>query len=42
AMKRTATQEEVGKAAVFLCSDAASAITGQVIYVDCGYSMMAN
>ena len=42
AMKRTASQEEVGKAAVFLCSDAASAITGQVIYVDCGYSMMAN
>ena len=42
AMKRTATQEEVGKTAVFLCSDAASAITGQVIYVDCGYSMMAN
>ncbi|MEC8393649.1 MAG: SDR family oxidoreductase, partial [SAR324 cluster bacterium] len=26
----------------FLCSDASSAITGQVIYVDCGYSIMAN
>ena len=42
AMKRTATQEEVGKTAVFLCSEAASAITGQVIFVDCGYSIMAN
>ena len=42
AMKRTATQEEVGNSAVFLCSDASSAITGQVIYVDCGYSIMAN
>ena len=42
AMKRTATQEEVGKTAVFLCSDASSGITGQVIYVDCGYSIMAN
>ena len=42
AMKRTATQEEVGKTAAFLCSDGASAITGQVIYVDCGYSIMAN
>ena len=42
AMKRTATQEEVGKTAAFLCSDASSAITGQVIYVDCGYSIMAN
>ena len=42
AMKRTATQEEVGKTAVFLCSEASSGITGQVIYVDCGYSIMAN
>ncbi|MEC7215151.1 MAG: SDR family oxidoreductase, partial [SAR324 cluster bacterium] len=31
-----------GKTAAFLCSDASSAITGQVIYVDCGYSIMAN
>ena len=26
--------------AVFLASDGAAAITGQVIYVDCGYQIM--
>ena len=42
AMKRTATQSEVAQTAVFLASEASSGITGQVIYVDCGYSIMAN
>ena len=42
AMKRTVTQEEVANTALFLASDASSGITGQVIYVDCGYSIMAN
>ncbi len=37
---RTVTQEEVGKAAAFLCSDLASGITGQILYVDSGYSIM--
>jgi enoyl-[acyl-carrier protein] reductase I len=32
--------EEVANAAVFLCSPLASAITGEVLYVDCGYSTM--
>ncbi len=32
--------EEVGNAAVFLCSPLASAITAQVLYVDCGYHVM--
>jgi enoyl-[acyl-carrier protein] reductase I len=32
--------EEVGNAAVFLCSPLASAITGHVLYVDCGYNVM--
>ena len=41
AMKRTATQAEVANTAALL-SDAASGITGQLIYVDCGYSIMAN
>jgi enoyl-[acyl-carrier protein] reductase I len=31
-------REEVGNAAAFLCSDLASGITGEVIYVDAGYS----
>jgi len=42
AMKRTVTQDEVAETAVFLASEASSGITGQVIYVDCGYSIMAN
>ncbi|NJL00808.1 MAG: enoyl-ACP reductase FabI [Spirulinaceae cyanobacterium SM2_1_0] len=37
---RTVTQTEVGNAAAFLCSDLASGITGQVIYVDAGYEIM--
>jgi enoyl-[acyl-carrier protein] reductase I len=32
--------EEVANAAVFLCSPLASAITGQILYVDCGYNVM--
>lgn len=39
-LKRTVTQVEVGNAATFLCSDLASGITGQVLYVDSGYSIM--
>lgn len=36
-LRRTVTQVEVGNAATFLLSPAASGITGQVIYVDAGY-----
>ena len=32
--------EEVANALVFLCSPLASAITGHVLYVDCGYNVM--
>jgi enoyl-[acyl-carrier protein] reductase I len=32
--------EEVANAATFLCSPLASAITGEVLYVDCGYNVM--
>jgi len=32
--------EEVANAAAFLCSPLASAITGEVLYVDCGYNTM--
>ena len=39
-LKRTVTQTEVGNAAAFLCSDLASGITGQVLYVDSGYNIM--
>ncbi len=39
-LRRTVTQTEVGNAAAFLCSDLASGITGQVLYVDAGYEVM--
>ena len=32
--------EEVGSTGVFLASDASSGVTGEVIYVDCGYNIM--
>lgn len=39
-LKRGITPEEVANAAVFLCSPLASGITGEVLYVDCGYNIM--
>ncbi len=39
-MKRNVDQLEVGGAALFLASDLSSAITGETIYVDCGYNIM--
>ncbi|KAK4534588.1 hypothetical protein CDCA_CDCA02G0613 [Cyanidium caldarium] len=41
-LRRTVTQEEVGKTAAFLLSEAASGITGQVLYVDSGYAIMGS
>ena len=39
-LPRPIKPEEVAGATVFLCSDLASAVTGQVLYVDCGYNVM--
>ncbi|HZY84682.1 MAG TPA: SDR family oxidoreductase [Gemmataceae bacterium] len=39
-LPRGVTPEEVANTAVFLCSPLASGITGQVVYVDCGYNSM--
>lgn len=39
-LKRNVNPEEVGAIGTFLASDGAAAITGQVIYVDCGYQIM--
>jgi enoyl-[acyl-carrier protein] reductase I len=37
-LRRNVSIEEVGNAAAFLCSDLASGITGEILYVDAGYS----
>lgn len=37
-LRRNVTIDEVGNTAAFLCSDHASAITGEITYVDCGYN----
>lgn len=37
-LRRNVTTEEVGNVAAFLCSDLASGITGEIVYVDGGYN----
>jgi len=39
-LKRNLVPDELGATGTFLASDGAAAITGQVIYVDCGYQIM--
>ena len=39
-LKRNVLPDELGATGLFLVSDGAAAITGQVIYVDCGYQIM--
>lgn len=39
-LKRNVDVKEVGDTALFLCSDMASGITGETLYVDCGYNIM--
>jgi enoyl-[acyl-carrier protein] reductase I len=39
-LPRPITAEEVANTAAFLCSPLASGITGEVLYVDCGYNVM--
>lgn len=39
-LRRTVSTQEVGNAAAFLCSDLASGITGEITYVDSGYSSL--
>ena len=40
-LKRTPTLDEVGGAALYLLSDLSGAVTGEIHYVDCGYSVVA-
>ena len=39
ALRRNVTIDEVGNVAAFLLSDLSSGITGEITYVDCGYSI---
>jgi len=39
-LKRNVLPDELGATGVFLASDGAAAITGQTLYVDCGYQIM--
>lgn len=40
-LRRNTTIEEVGNAAAFLCSDLASGISGEILYVDGGFNITA-
>ena len=39
-LQRNVDVNEVASTAVFLASDGATGITGETIYVDCGYNIM--
>jgi enoyl-[acyl-carrier protein] reductase I len=39
-LRRNVKLEEIGNAALFLCSDMASGITGEILYVDGGYNIV--
>ncbi|GIW87940.1 MAG: enoyl-[acyl-carrier-protein] reductase [NADH] [Isosphaeraceae bacterium] len=41
-MQRNIERDEVGSAGLFLLSDLASGITGEVLHVDCGYHIMGS
>lgn len=41
-LQRNITREEVGAAGMFLLSDLASGITGEIMHVDCGYNAMGS
>ena len=40
-LRRNVEGREVGDSAVFLLSDLSTGVTGQVLYVDCGFSAIA-
>ena len=40
-LARNVDQSEVGNASLFLASDLASGVTGEILYVDCGYNVVS-
>jgi len=41
-LRRNVTQEEVGKAALYLLSDLSSGVTGEIHFVDAGFNMVVS
>jgi enoyl-[acyl-carrier protein] reductase I len=41
-LRRTVTQEEVGKSALYFLSDLASGVTGEIHYVDAGFNVVVS
>jgi enoyl-[acyl-carrier protein] reductase I len=41
-LRRNIDIDDVGRAAVFLCSDLASGVTGEVVFVDAGYNILGS
>jgi enoyl-[acyl-carrier protein] reductase I len=39
-LRTNVTQDDVGRAALWLCSDWARAVTGEIVYVDAGYHIL--
>lgn len=39
-LRSNVTQDDVGKTAVYLASDLSTGVTGEIIYVDCGYNIL--
>lgn len=39
-LRRNVDQEEVGKTALWLCSELGSGVTGEIVYVDAGYHIL--
>ena len=39
-LKRNVTLDDIGRAALFLLSEQASGVTGETLYVDCGYNIV--
>ena len=39
-LKRNVTLEDIGRAGLFLLSEQASGVTGETLYVDCGYNIV--